>query len=122
MPPAILVVDDNRLARQNIAGFLVRNGYAVTEAETGEHAIQVIRDIDHFDVVITDLRMPGSINGLDVLEYQAGVSPGRCAILITAFGSDQIREQAEALGAVYMDKPIRLNQLLERIQSYKPAV
>jgi len=122
MPAAVLVVDDNRLSRQNIAGFLARNGYSVTEASTGEDAIEVIRNIDNFDIIITDLRMPGSVNGLDVLQYQAGISPGRCSILVTAFGSDQIREQVRALGALYMDKPIRLNQLLEQIHNYKPVV
>ncbi|HEY7168788.1 MAG TPA: response regulator [Candidatus Binatia bacterium] len=121
MAAKILVVDDNHLSRQNIAGFLSHCGYSVMQAASGEDAIQIIRDIDNFDVVITDLRMPGSINGLDVLEFQAGVSPGRCCILVTAFGSDQIREQVIALGAVYMDKPIRLTDLLQEIQNLKSA-
>jgi CheY-like chemotaxis protein len=116
MAESILLVDDNRLSRRNVAGFLSRFGYKVTQAENGEDAIQIIRDINHFDVVITDLRMPGSVNGLDVLEYQIAVSPGKCGILVTAFGSDHIRKHVHELGASYMDKPIRLTELLEEIR------
>ena len=121
VPDTILVVDDNRLSRQNIAGFLARNGYTVTQAESGEAAIEMIRDVDNFAAVITDLRMPGSVNGIDVLEFQASISPGGCSILVTAFGSDQIRQQAQALGVVYMDKPIRLMQLLREIQKCRAS-
>ena len=121
MSGTILLVDDNRLSRQNIAGFLSRFGYSVTEAETGEDAIQIIKDIDNFDVVITDLRMPGSVNGLDVLQFQAGIRKGTCSILVTAFGSDQIRDRVQALGGFYMDKPIRLTQLLQQIKDWQPV-
>lgn len=71
----ILLVEDNHLSRQNMAGFLTRYGYRITEAETGEDALQLIRDVDRFDLVITDLRMSGMVNGLDVLVYQPQVSP-----------------------------------------------
>lgn len=114
----ILLVEDNQLARQNIAGVLSRHGYQVTEAQSGEDALKLIRDVDRFDVVITDLRMTGMVNGLDVLAYQTQVCPGRGAILITAFGSDDVKEKARLLGAVYMDKPIRFANLLGEIKSF----
>jgi CheY-like chemotaxis protein len=114
---SILLVEDHALTRHNMAGFLSRCGYQVVEAETGEDALQLIKDVDNFDVVITDLRMPGMVNGLDVLAYQAKVSPGTGAILVTAFGSEDIKDQARSLGAVFIDKPINLRSLLQEIRN-----
>jgi CheY-like chemotaxis protein len=59
MPATILLVEDNPLARRNMTIFFKIHGYDVFEAQRGEEALELIRDVDNFDVVITDLRMPG---------------------------------------------------------------
>ena len=89
--------------------------FEVLEAQRGEEALNLIRDVDNVDVVITDLRMPGMVDGLEVLRVQNEVSPGTKSILVTAYGSNQIKFQAAALGAVYLDKPIQLNDLLVHV-------
>jgi YesN/AraC family two-component response regulator len=61
----------------------------VLEAQRGEEALKLIRDVDNFDVVITDLRMPGMVDELEVLRVQNEVSPGTKTILVTAYGSNQ---------------------------------
>jgi DNA-binding NtrC family response regulator len=96
--------------------FFKTHGYEVLEAQGGEDALKLIRDIDNFDVVITDLRMPGAVDGLDVLRIQNEVSPGTKTILVTAYGSNQIKFQAAALGAVYLDKPVQLDELLVHVR------
>jgi CheY-like chemotaxis protein len=116
MPATILLVEDNPLARRNMTIFFKTHGYEVLEAQRGEEALRLIRDVDNFDVVITDLRMPGMIDGLEVLRVQNEVSPGTKAILVTAYGSNQIRYQAAALGAVYLDKPVQLDDLLLHVR------
>ena len=50
--------------------FFKTHGYEVLEAQRGEEALRLIRDMDNFDVVITDLRMPGMVDGLEVLRVQ----------------------------------------------------
>jgi CheY-like chemotaxis protein len=116
MPLTILLVEDNPLARRNMMLFFQTHGYEVLEAQRGEEALKLIRDIDNFDVVITDLRMPGMVDGLEVLRVQNEVSPGTKTILVTAYGSNQIKFKAAALGAVYLDKPIQLDDLLVHIR------
>ena len=96
--------------------FFKTHGYQVLEAQRGEEALKLIRDVDNVDVVITDLRMPGMVDGLEVLRVQKEVSPGTKSILVTAYGSNQIKFQAAALGAVYLDKPIQLNDLLVHVR------
>jgi CheY-like chemotaxis protein len=116
MPATILLVEDNPLARRNMMLFFKSHGYEVVEAHRGEEAVELIREVDNFDVVITDLRMPGLIDGLEVLRAQNEVSPGTKTILVTAYGSNQIKFQAAALGALYIDKPVQLDDLLVHVR------
>jgi len=62
------------------------------------------------------LRMPGMVDGLEVLRVQNEVSPGTKTILVTAYGSNQIKFQAAALGAVCLDKPVKLDDLLVHVR------
>jgi CheY-like chemotaxis protein len=55
--------------------FFKTHGYDVLEAQRGEEALKLIRHVDNFDVVITDLRMPGMVDRLEVLRVENEVSP-----------------------------------------------
>ena len=116
MARSVLLVEDSSSVRRNIATFLERAGYQVAQADTGEDAVRLIEANGNFDVVVSDLRMPGMINGLDVLSFQNRIAPHTGSILMTAFGSDQIRDQTRQLGASYIEKPIKLNSLLLEIE------
>jgi CheY-like chemotaxis protein len=95
--------------------FSKTHGYDVLEVQRGEEALRLIRDVDNFDVVITDLRMPGMVDGLEVHRVQNEVSPAAKTILVTAYGSNQTKFQAAALGAVYLDKPVQPDDLLVHV-------
>ena len=118
MAQSILLVEDSSAARRNIATFLERAGYQVAQADTGEDAVHLIESRGNFDVVVSDLRMPGMINGLDVLSCQNRIAPHTGSILMTAFGSDQVREQTRQLGAGYIEKPVKLDSLLLEIEKH----
>jgi DNA-binding response OmpR family regulator len=109
----ILVVEDNRLARLSLTIFLRTRGYAVYEAIDGENAVTLLSSMP-FDFVISDLHLPGKLNGIDILDLTKSSSRKMDAILISAYGSEEVKEKANALGAVYMDKPIELKEV-ERI-------
>ena len=87
----------------------------MAQADTGD-AVRLIQTSGNFDVVISDLRMPGMISGLEVLSHQNRIAPETGAILMTAFGSDQIRSQTRQLGAGYIEKPVQLDSLLQEIE------
>lgn len=70
MPCTILLVEDEPLARRNIAIFLQRASHNVHQAETGEAAMELISRMS-FNAVISDFRLPGKINGIDVLRHQS---------------------------------------------------
>jgi DNA-binding response OmpR family regulator len=111
----VLLVEDDPVARRNITLFLQIFNHSVYQAETGEAALDLISRIK-FDSVISDFRLSGKVNGIDVLKRQQQTSAGRLLILITAFGSAYTQSAAQALGAIYIEKPLSLAQLLDYIE------
>jgi DNA-binding NtrC family response regulator len=67
-------------------------------------------------VVISDVNLPGRINGIDVLAAFKTIPRKVDAILITGAGADEIKRRANSLGAVYMEKPVSLKELEKTIQ------
>ena len=116
MSSNVLLVEDNPLSRRNLAMFLQQAEFTVHQVDNGEAAMELISRIK-FDIVISDLRLPGKANGLDVLKYQNNTDSRKRLILITAFGSEQAQIEAAAAGALYLEKPISLRGLLDTIQS-----
>ena len=111
----ILLVEDDRASRRNIAVFLRLAGYEVYEAEDGEMALSLLSSMQ-FDVVISDLNLPGNLNGIDILAAVKTLPRKINAILITGIGSDEVRSRAKSLGAVYIEKPVQLRELENTIQ------
>jgi CheY-like chemotaxis protein len=107
----ILVVEDDPFSRRNMVLFLKGAGHNVFEADTGEAAVGLMAT-HQFDAVISDFRLPGQVNGIDVLRHRDQIDPGKRLILVTAFSSDDVQSQAAALGAVYIEKPLSLRGLL----------
>jgi CheY-like chemotaxis protein len=111
----ILLVEDDPTSRRNIAVFLKLTGYEVYEAENGEAALSLLSRLQ-FDVVISDLNLPGKLNGIDILDALKTIPRKIDAVLITGTGSDEIKSRADSLGAVYMEKPVQLKELARTIQ------
>ena len=110
----LLLVEDDALSRRNLAIFFQQSEQNVHEADTGEIAVELIDRIT-FDVVVSDFRLPGRLRGVDVLRHHFRHFPEKRRILVTAFGSDQLRLQAENLHAHYFEKPVSLNHLLQTL-------
>ena len=111
----ILFVEDDAVSRGNIALFLRSCGYEVYETDNGETALNLLSTVS-FDIVISDLNLPGQLDGLDILDALKAFPRKIDSILITGLGSDDIRKRAKALGAVYMEKPVRLQELERTIR------
>ena len=112
----LLLVEDDALSRRNLTIYLQQSAHNVFQADTGEAALELMSRVN-FDVVISDLRLPGRINGIDVLRYHSQMLPGKRLVLMTAFGSDKVRVEAEAVGAIYREKPISLDDLLMSVRT-----
>jgi DNA-binding NtrC family response regulator len=106
----ILIVDDELIMRESLAGWLERDGHAVQTASSGEEALEKIKET-HFDILLVDIKMEG-IGGLDVLRKVKESDPDAEVVMITAYGSIPSAIEAMKDGAFdYMLKPFDPNEL-----------
>ena len=111
---SILVVDDEKPQRDILQLILNEEGHRVTTAASGYQAIQLAGK-EHFDLVLTDLKMPG-MDGLDLLKGLVAQDPSTCVIMMTAHGSIDSAKEAIKLGAYdYLEKPLERESLLKTI-------
>ena len=112
----ILVVEDEASIRKFITINLERNGYAVSEADSGEKALDIIKD-GKPRVVVLDVMLPG-IDGFEVLKAVRQDYPEILIIMLTARGQDVDRIAGLELGADdYMVKPFNPRELTARIKT-----
>ncbi len=88
---------------------LKRSGHDVAVAESGQQAADVLNS-EHFDVIITDLRMPGTMDGLQLLQNVVGRKLETEVIVMTAFASTETALSAMKMGAYdYLTKPFKID-------------
>jgi DNA-binding NtrC family response regulator len=114
--PHILLIDDEVIALSNLTHVLEREGYAVTACENGESGLAAMQST-LFDLVLTDLRMPG-IDGMDVLRHIRETTPEVPVIMITGHATlDSAVEAMKAGAHHYIAKPFRLDEAREVVRS-----
>jgi DNA-binding NtrC family response regulator len=106
----ILIVDDELIMRESLAGWLERDGHSIQTASSGEEALEKLQQT-RFGILLVDIKMAG-ISGLDVLHSVKESDPDVAVVMITAFGSIPTAIEAMKKGAYdYMLKPFDPNEL-----------
>jgi two-component system, NtrC family, response regulator AtoC len=113
--PRILVVDDERLLRWSVAETLTARGFEVAEASDGRAAMQALGNGGDTDLVLLDLRLP-DVDDLRLLARIRATAPHTPVILMTAFATREIVEEATALGAAVLHKPFDLEDLATDVE------
>lgn len=107
--PTLLIAEDERNTRDILLRFL-RQEYEVTLAEDGERALNILKK-NNFDLVMTDLRMPGA-DGMDILRTALKKDPSPACIVVTAYGSIENAVEAMREGAFdFVTKPLNFDRL-----------
>ncbi len=113
----ILAVDDQAVTRKMVAMILKSQGCQVEDVESAILALERIKQTD-YDLVVTDYRMP-EMCGIELVKALK-----KCAdtkhipiIMITAEGSDELKEEAEQAGIdAWMPKPFKPTELLDMVK------
>jgi DNA-binding NtrC family response regulator len=116
----ILLVDDEPTILLGLSHLLRRAGAEVIPCVSREEAEEAIQK-QAFDLALLDVRLSGTETtvGLDLLTVLKKRSPGTYVIVMTAFGTDDIRREAIARGAShYCDKPLNLDHLLGLLRGF----
>ena len=112
----ILIVEDEASLREITAERLSEHGYRVTQADTGETACSLLAEFA-FDVVITDLRLPG-MDGMAVIEKARELYSEIIAVVVTGYGTVPDAVAAIKRGASdFVTKPFQFDHLLHILAS-----
>lgn len=115
-PPHLLLVDDEAAFREVIAERLTDHGYRVEQAGSGEEALTRLNDFA-FDILLTDLRLPG-IDGGQVLDEALARYPDIIAVVITGFGTVREAVDITQRGAEgFITKPFQFEELLHALRA-----
>lgn len=108
----LMIVDDEETLTYSLyqSFILARQDYEIVTAASGEEASEKLKKM-HFDLVITDISMPG-MSGLELLAQIKKLYPRTSVVVMTAYGSDDKREEAMDLGAInYIEKPFEIKEI-----------
>jgi two-component system response regulator PilR (NtrC family) len=111
----LLFVDDEPALRRLMTERLAERGFEVVQADCGEAALEMLEQFA-FDVVITDLRMPG-IDGAQVIQAAIDRYPGIVCIVITGYGT--VRDAVDVIkrgAADFIAKPFQFDELMHVLQ------
>ena len=114
MVPAVLIVDDEKHTREGLQQALAEH-YDVTIAASADEAFNLL-DSQPYDVVLTDLRMPGK-SGLKVIDKALALAQRPAVLMMTAYGNIDTAVEAMKRGAVdFLTKPVNIERLEVLIQ------
>ncbi|MBP6337248.1 MAG: response regulator [Vitreoscilla sp.] len=106
----VLVVDDDPVVGKSFNRVLSQKGYVVVTAQDGREALSKLQDGD-YDVVFTDIRMPG-MDGLELAEQVKARKSWTPVVIVTGFGSQANEARAKAAGvSAFLHKPLTPEQI-----------
>ncbi len=92
----VLVVDDDAVVGKSFNRVLSKKGYVVTTVQNAHEALKQVRE-QSFDVVFTDIKMPG-MDGVELAEQLKARQPWTPVVIITGFGTTENETRARAAG------------------------
>jgi DNA-binding NtrC family response regulator len=115
MQRSILIVDDEQVLRESLAGLMEDEGYDVVQAGNGREAMSIVMERP-VDVILSDVRMP-EMDGEQLLEHLRRAVPETPVIMMTAYGTVESAVAAMRKGARdYLLKPVKFDELLVKVE------
>lgn len=114
---SILLVEDDDLVRRYTRDQLVSLGYRVVAASNGPEALEILAGDAHFDLLLTDVVMPGGMSGLDVAEAAESAREDIGVLFMSGYTQDAIVHHDRLdPGVRLLSKPFRRRELAQKVQ------
>ncbi|MEX1198243.1 MAG: ATP-binding protein [Pseudohongiellaceae bacterium] len=114
----ILVVEDNDLVRQHVTSQLESLGYAVVAVPDAQAALAALQHDGEFDLLFSDVVMPGGMSGFDLAEAVQRSRPGLPVLLTSGYTEkDDLMGEGPTAQFELLRKPYRRHQLAERVRA-----
>ena len=111
---SILVVDDEAMIRHNLADFFADEGFQVFEADSADAAIGIMAENPSIRVVLTDVQMPGSMDGVKLAHYVHDRYPP--TLLVVASGAAKPSDSDLPEHTMFIAKPFDPRSVLREIE------
>ncbi|MCW5773461.1 MAG: response regulator [Rhodospirillaceae bacterium] len=114
----ILLVEDDALVREHVRDQLAALGYRAVAAANGAEALELLRRGDRFDLLFTDVVMPGGMSGVDLAERARALRPGLPVLFTSGYTEDAMlgREGLDRTVEL-LKKPYRREDLAEKLRA-----
>jgi len=113
----ILVVEDDKMVREIPVNILREQGYEVVEAGSGDEAINILEGGASFDLLFTDVVLPGGMNGADVAKEATRLQPDIKVIYTTGYAENAVVHNGKLdAGVTLVNKPYHRDELLQTIR------
>ena len=112
----ILLVDDNQDVRASMRRALARAGHDVVEAGSGDAAAALIEQAASFDLLVTDVHMPGVRDGVALAACWRGRAPGQPVLFVSGHAGDRLEACALGPNEAVLHKPFQRAALVEAVR------
>jgi PAS domain S-box-containing protein len=113
----VLAVEDNERLRRILVKQLHELGYEVVEAEAGPPALEILRGDRPIDLLLTDIVMPGGMNGHELAQEAVQLRPDLKVLYTSGFPEAAFGENSElASGEILLSKPYRKSELAQKVR------
>lgn len=109
-PRLILLVEDDRDVRRTIRNKIARLGHHMVEAGTADEALDLLAQVEGIDIVVSDIDMPGSIDGIELANRLRGSQP-RLPVILMSGNTRFLSAGAPSLGVPFLPKPFSVEDM-----------
>ncbi len=111
----VLVVEDEVMVRMPIAEYLRDCGYNVVEASDASEAMATMQTDAAVNLVFTDVRMPGKMDGIGLAEWFRSNHPEVPVLLTSGYNGGRVGGQGQGFAPRFIEKPYSQTQVAQRI-------
>ncbi len=110
----VLLVEDEDMVRAVAERALVRAGYTVTTAADGEEGLEKVEAGGHFDIIVSDVVMPG-MNGPAMAREVRKKLPQMPVLFMSGYAEEQLRKDIDLDGVEFLPKPFTVQQICDKV-------
>ena len=114
---SILIVEDEVLTSEYLEFVLQEAGYEAIPAGSAEEAIAVLEHRDDVHLIVTDVNLPGSLNGLQLAALVRDRWPTMNIIVVTGYGAPRSEEIPS--GSLFVPKPYSAQKMIEAVRHFQ---
>ena len=113
----IVIVEDDILANEHLEFILQQAGYEVLSATSADEAAELLEDREDVRLIVTDINLPGTVNGLKLAATAKAQQPDMNVIIVTGYSAPKNDEIPP--GSLFIPKPYNARKMIEAVRHFR---